>query len=93
MIRGKAYIATTTGAQAYTEPQPSAAATLQGAIKPSRAVTMSPINGEAGRTRESGLLHYLRVLPEQPQGLVWLVPQVGIDYQIETSTDLKWAIK
>jgi hypothetical protein len=33
------------------------------------------------------------VLPEQPQELVWLTPQVGIDYTIKTSTDLEWQIK
>jgi hypothetical protein len=33
------------------------------------------------------------VQPEQPQELVWLNPQVGIDYTIETSTDLEWQIK
>ena len=47
----------------------------------------------ASRTRETGLYHYLRVTPEQPQELVWLTPQVGIDYQIETSTNLEWQIK
>jgi hypothetical protein len=37
------------------------------------------------------LLKYLRVMPEQPQGLVWLVPQYGIDYTIESNTN--WNIK
>lgn len=50
-------------------------------------------DGSASRTRETGLYHYLHVWPEQPQELVWLTPQVGIDYQIETSTDLEWQIK
>ena len=40
-----------------------------------------------------GLHHFLHVAPEQPQELVWLVPQVGIDYTITTSTNLKWQIK
>ena len=51
------------------------------------------IPATAERTRESGLYHYLHVLPEQPQELVWLTPQVGIDYAIEASTDLHWTIK
>ena len=50
-------------------------------------------DGNASRTRETGLYHYLRVTPEQPQQLVWLNPQMGIDYTIETSTDLEWQIK
>jgi hypothetical protein len=51
------------------------------------------LTAAAERTRESGLYHYLHVLPEQPQELVWLTPQVGIDYAIEASTDLHWTIK
>ena len=50
-------------------------------------------DGNASQTREPGLYHYLRVTPEQPQQLVWLNPQMGIDYTIETSTDLEWQIK
>lgn len=44
-------------------------------------------------TDESGLAHFLHVTPETPQQLVWLVPQYGIDYTIETSSGLKWQIK
>ena len=44
-------------------------------------------------TDESGLAHWLHVTPETPQQLVWLVPQYGIDYTIETSSGLKWQIK
>lgn len=44
-------------------------------------------------TDESGLAHFLHVKPETPQQLVWLVPQYGIDYTIETSSRLKWQIK
>mgnify|MGYP006874649408 FL=1 len=54
---------------------------------------MPPSKGEGERTRESGLMHWLNVTPTEPQNLVWLVPQVGIDYQIDTSTNLKWQIK
>ena len=52
-----------------------------------------PLTAAASRTRETGLYRYLHVWPEQPQQLVWLNPQMGIDYQIETSTDLEWQIK
>ena len=44
-------------------------------------------------TDKSGLAHFLHVTPETPQQLVWLVPQYGIDYAIETSSCLKWQIK
>jgi hypothetical protein len=52
-----------------------------------------PLAAASERTRESGLLSWIRVLPEQPQELVWLTPQVGIDYTIKTSTELEWQIK
>lgn len=49
------------------------------------------IDGSGDRTREAGLIHWLRVTPETPQHLVWLNPQ-GIDYNIRTSTGLHWKI-
>lgn len=49
------------------------------------------IKVEASPTDEINILKYLRVMPEQPQELVWLVPQVGIDYTIESNTN--WNIK
>lgn len=52
--------------------------------------TTPTVNGEGERTRESGLMHWLKVTPTEPQEIVWL--QTGIDYHIETSTDLKWKI-
>lgn len=48
---------------------------------------------KATPTDESGLQRFLHVTPEEPQELVWLVPQYGIDYTITTSTGLKWEIK
>ena len=50
-----------------------------------------PLSGSAYPTDEVNVLKYLRVMPEQPQELVWLVPQVGIDYTIESNT--KWIVK
>ena len=38
-------------------------------------------------TELSGVTKYLRVQPETPQQLVWLVPQYGIDYQVESNTN------
>jgi hypothetical protein len=51
-----------------------------------------PWQTAAERTRETGLYHYLHVWPEQPQQLVWLNPQMSIDYTIEISTGLHWKI-
>lgn len=47
--------------------------------------------GDGSRSREAGLFHWLKVMPEQVQEFVWLNPE-GIDYDIETSTNLKWKI-
>ena len=52
--------------------------------------TTPTVNGEGERTRESGLMRWLYVTPTEPQEIVWLQP--GLDYHIETSTDLKWRI-
>ena len=52
--------------------------------------TTPTVNGEGERTRESGLYHWMKVTPTEPQEIVWLQP--GIDYNIETSSNLKWKI-
>ena len=51
----------------------------------------SGVSVSARPTDAVSLIKYLRVTPEQPQYLTWLVPQVGIDYHIESNT--KWNIK
>ncbi len=66
------------------------AATANGVV--AAAYAMPLIQPKAEVTEQSGLVHWLRVTPEEPQQLVWLVPQVGIDYDIQTSTGLKWHI-
>jgi uncharacterized protein with von Willebrand factor type A (vWA) domain len=53
---------------------------------------LRPIDGTADRTRETGLFHWLQVTPTETQQLVWLNPQVGIDYDIRTSSGLNWKI-
>jgi hypothetical protein len=56
------------------------------------AITLPTGVSASGRmTDEAGLKIYLRVSPVEPQQLVWLVPQMGIDYTIESNTD--WNIK
>ena len=68
-------------------------AAARGQVHGSGLPRTCPLAAAAERTRESGLLSWIRVLPEQPQELVWLTPQVGIDYTIKTSTELEWQIK
>lgn len=53
---------------------------------------IKPLSGTGDRTRQTGLHHWMNVEPTEPQQLVWLTPQVGIDYTITTSTGLKWNI-
>ena len=50
------------------------------------------IQSQASLTEQSGLRHFLTVTPTEPQQLLWLNPQTGIDYDIETSTGLHWKI-
>ena len=52
--------------------------------------TTPTVNGEGERAHESGLYHWMKVTPTEPQEIVWL--HLGIDYNIETSSDLKWKI-
>ena len=93
-MKGQAYIATGTAiGKGSVMGSIGGRADALGMLHGSSRDVIPPATGEGNRTRESGLLSWIRVLPEQPQELVWLTPQVGIDYQIETSTDLEWQIK
>ena len=56
------------------------------------AYGLPSIQSQASLTEQSGLRHFLTVTPTEPQQLVWLNPQTGIDYNIETSTGLHWKI-
>lgn len=47
----------------------------------------SGVQAKAEPTDGVNLLKYLRVTPEHTQELVWLVPQVGIDYTVESNTN------
>lgn len=62
-------------------PQPKATV---GAIAAGLTIT-------ARATDELNILKVLEVVPVEPQQLVWLVPQVGVDYHITSNT--KWNIK
>lgn len=92
-MKGTARLIGSISGRAYRTGSVTARAVTFGMLSASRAVTLAPIKGTGERTRDTGLYHWLNVTPTEPQQLVWLVPQVGIDYQIETSTDLHWEIK
>ena len=62
-----------------------------GVVRGNGADALRRTEGDGGRSREAGVFHWLRVMPEAPQNFVWLNPE-GIDYDIETSTNLKWKI-
>lgn len=68
-----------------------ATAQIVGGIAAQAFAQPSGVTASARTTDEVGLMKYLRVTPVEPQNLVWLVPQVGIDYTIESNTN--WNIK
>ena len=70
----------------------TASAAARGVIEGKAFPELKPINADAYRTRGTGLLHWLQVTPTEPQQLVWLNPQYGIDYTINTSSGLHWKI-
>ena len=70
----------------------TASAAARGVMEGKAFPELKPVNADADRTRETGLFHWLQVTPTEPQQLVWLNPQMGIDYDINTSTGLHWKI-
>ena len=70
----------------------TASAAARGVIDGKAFPELKPINSDAYRTRNTGLFHWLQVTPTEPQQLVWLNPQYGIDYDIRTSSFLDWKI-
>lgn len=89
-MNGRAYIFTSTAiGKGSMRGGISGRAATFGMTKGSGTTTPT-VNGEGERTRESGLYHWLKVTPTEPQEIVWLQP--GIDYNIETSTNLNWKI-
>ena len=90
-MKGTGRLITATAGRAKAAGMVAARAVAIGADIAARTAMLGPVGGKAERTRDRNLLTYLRVRPEQPQGLVWLVPQVGIDYTIESNTN--WNIK
>jgi hypothetical protein len=70
----------------------TASAAARGVVAGKAFPELKPVNADAYRTRETGLLAWLQVTPTEPQQLVWLNPQYGIDYDIRTSSGLDWKI-
>ena len=68
-----------------------ATAGIVGGIAAQAWAQPSGVSASGRMTEETNLKTYLRVSPVEPQQLVWLVPQVGVDYTIESNTD--WNIK
>ena len=68
-----------------------ASAHAVGGIAASAWEVPSGVSVSARQTDDVGPMKYLRVTPTEPQMLVWLVPQYGIDYTIESNTN--WNIK
>ena len=92
-MKGRASIASGgLRATAHAIPTATAKAAALLAVSGRAGDASKSIDGTADRTRETGLLYWLQVTPSEPQQLVWLNPQMGIDYNIETSTGLHWKI-
>ena len=68
-----------------------ATAGIVGGIAAQAWAQPSGVSASGRITEEMSLKTYLRVSPVEPQQLVWLVPQVGINYTIESNTN--WNIK
>ena len=92
-MKGSARVVGRIRGGAYAVGQPTANAVAFGVLNPGKADAVGLFGGKAGRTRDTGLSHFLYVEPKEPQELLWLVPQVGIDYTITTSTNLNWQIQ
>ena len=69
-----------------------AVATVTSGLAAAAITLPTGIQPKAEETEQAGVRHFLTVAPEEAQQLVWLVPQVGVDYTVTTSTNLKWRI-
>lgn len=91
-MEGKARLIGSISGRAYGMSDVTAKAVAFDGVLTGRADAFGMLGGDAERTRDTGLHHFLYVQPEQPQEIVWLDP-FGIDYSITTSTNLKWQIE
>ncbi len=81
----------TAGAGRIADSRIKTEAAAVGVVRGEAIDTLRRIEGSGGRSREAGVFHWMRVMPESPQNFVWLHPD-GVDYNVETSTNLKWKI-
>lgn len=89
MIRGRGQLVTTTTGIGRAVDMVTATGGAIGGIPPSNASSSKPIVGNAFRTREVNMNKYFTVLPREPQQLLWLTPQYGIDYHIIANSNWK----
>ena len=93
MIRGRAaIIGNSVSGRGSQVAVVTASAAARGVMEGKAFPELKPINADAYRTRDTGLLAWIEVTPTEPQQLVWLNPQYGIDYDINTSSGLDWKI-
>ena len=93
MIRGRAaIIGNSVSGRASHVAVVTASAAARGVMEGKAFPELKPVNADAYRTRDTGLLAWIEVTPTEPQQLVWLNPQYGIDYDIRTSSGLDWRI-
>ena len=91
MIRGAGHILTTTTGRGRAVRMVAARAVAIGGLRQVTTSVSGPVSGNAERIRGTNLFKYIDVTPREPQQLVWLVPQYGVDYQIVSNTN--WHIK
>lgn len=84
-------ISMTAGAGRIADSRIKTEAAAVGVVRGEAGDALQRTEGSGGRSREAGVFHWMKVMPEAPQNFVWLHPD-GIDYNIETSTNLKWKI-
>jgi hypothetical protein len=92
-MNGRARLISSISGRSYTAGIVTAKAVAFGLLSAGQAFMTNPVSGSGERTRDTGLQRWLHVTPTEPQQLVWLTPQYGVDYTIETSTGLDWQIK
>ena len=92
MMKGRANISGIIAGRGSLVGAMAARAAARGMIDGQSRSALKPIPAEGERTRATGLLHWLQVTPKEPQQLLWLNPQYGIDYTVNTSSGLHWKI-
>ncbi len=65
---------------------------ITGSLRATAWAQPSGVSASGRMTEDTNLMTYLRVSPVEPQKLVWINPQYGIDYDIRTSKGLHWNI-